>query len=41
MIVEQDTLSYANEGGLLMIKHKWLEEPPQMDDRNELTKSKE
>lgn len=41
MLVEKDTLSYATEGGQLMIKHKWLEEPPQMDDRNELTKSKE
>ena len=41
LIVEKDTLSYANEGGKLMIKHKWLEEPPQMDDRNELTKSTE
>jgi len=41
MVVEKDTLSFANEGGQLMIKHKWLEEPPQMDDRNELTKSKE
>jgi hypothetical protein len=39
LIVEKDTLSYAGEGGKLMIKHKWLEEPPQMDDRNELTKS--
>ncbi|MCB2298702.1 DUF3231 family protein [Clostridium tagluense] len=41
LFVEKDTFSYANEGGKLMIKHKWLEEPPQMDDRNELTKSKE
>jgi len=40
LLIEKDTLSYANEGGQLMIKHKWLEEPPQMDDRNELTKSK-
>ena len=41
LLIEKDTLSYANEGGQLMIKHKWLEEPPQMDDRNQLTKSKE
>ena len=41
LFVEKDTLSYANEGGKLMITHQWLEEPPQMDDRNQLTKSKE
>ena len=41
IFVEKETLAYATEGGKLMIKHKWLEEPPQMDDRNELTKSKQ
>ncbi|MGE5405644.1 MAG: DUF3231 family protein [Candidatus Saccharibacteria bacterium] len=36
----KDTFSYAREGGQIMIKHRWLEEPPQMEDRNQLTKSK-
>lgn len=34
--VAKDTLDFAQEGGKLMIKHKWLEEPPQMEDRNML-----
>ena len=32
--IAKDTLDFAREGGKLMIKHKWLEEPPQMEDRN-------
>lgn len=35
-----DTLRYSRAGGKLMIMHKWLEEPPQMEDRNELIKLK-
>ena len=38
--IATDTYQFASEGGQLMIKHNWLEEPPQMEDRNELTKSK-
>ncbi len=37
--VAKDNLQYAREGGKLMIKHKWLEEPPQMEDRNQLINS--
>lgn len=33
-VASKDTLDFAREGGKLMIKHKWLEEPPQMEDRN-------
>jgi hypothetical protein len=29
---------YAEDGANIMIKHGWLEEPPQADDRNELIK---
>lgn len=36
----KDTLDFARNGGKLMIKHKWLEEPPQMEDRNQLIKGK-
>ncbi|MGE5415558.1 MAG: DUF3231 family protein [Acidobacteriota bacterium] len=38
--IAKDTFSYAREGGQILIKHRWLEEPPQMEDRNQLTKSK-
>ena len=27
---------YAEDGANIMIKHGWMEEPPQADDRNEL-----
>ncbi|MFX4261995.1 DUF3231 family protein [Pelotomaculum propionicicum] len=40
MEIAMDTYQFASKGGQLMIKHNWLEEPPQMEDRNELTKSK-
>lgn len=31
---------YAEDGANIMIKHGWLEEPPQADDRNRLAKGK-
>ena len=37
-IIAKDTFDYAKKGGKLMIIHKWMEEPPQMEDRNQLTK---
>jgi hypothetical protein len=40
-LIAKNTLDYSREGGKLMIKHKWLEEPPQMVDRNQLIKSKQ
>ncbi len=40
-ISAKDTLDFAREGGKLMIKHKWLEEPPQMEDRSLLTQNKQ
>jgi len=36
--ISKDTLNYAKKGAKIMIAHKWLEEPPQMEDRNQLTK---
>jgi hypothetical protein len=40
-VLAKNTLDYARAGGKLMIKHKWLEEPPQMEDRNQLISSKQ
>ena len=34
----KDAFDFAKKGGLIMIAHKWMEEPPQMEDRNQLTK---
>jgi hypothetical protein len=39
--ISKDTLNYAKKGAKIMIAHKWLEEPPEMEDRNKLTKIKE
>lgn len=38
-IITKDTFQFASEGAQIMVKHMWLEEPPQMEDRNKLTKS--
>ena len=34
----KNAFEFAKKGGLIMIAHKWMEEPPQMEDRNQLTK---
>jgi hypothetical protein len=34
----KDILTYGQDGGKIMAKNGWLEEPPQMQDRNQLTK---
>jgi hypothetical protein len=31
-----ETLLYAEDGANIMIKHGWIEEPPQADDREQL-----
>jgi len=36
--ISKDTLNYAKKGAKIMIEHKWMEEPPQMEDRNQLSK---
>lgn len=40
LIITKDTFNYAVKGGKIMISHKWMEEPPQMEDRNQLIKNK-
>jgi hypothetical protein len=35
-LIASSTFSYSKKGGKLMISHKWMEEPPQMEDRNQL-----
>lgn len=37
-LISEDTFNYAKKGAKIMIKYKWMEEPPQMEDRNQLTK---
>ena len=37
-LISKDTFEYAKKGAKIMIQHKWMEEPPQMEDRNQLTK---
>jgi len=37
-LITKDAFDYAKEGSKIMIAHKWMEEPPQMEDRNQLTK---
>jgi len=34
----KDISTFASDGGRIMIKNGWIEEPPQIEDRNELTK---
>ncbi|WP_150909163.1 DUF3231 family protein (plasmid) [Niallia taxi] len=37
-LLAKDIYTFAQEGGKIMIKNGWMEEPPQMEDRNKLTK---
>ncbi|GIO24021.1 DUF3231 family protein [Oceanobacillus sp. J11TS1] len=37
----KDILNFANDGGDIMIKNGWTEEPPQMEDRTQLSKGHE
>jgi hypothetical protein len=34
----KDIFTFAQDGGKIMIKNGWMEEPPQIEDRNQLTK---
>lgn len=38
-VIMAGSAKFARDGGRLMIEHKWLEEPPQVEDRNELIRS--
>ncbi|KKI90078.1 hypothetical protein WQ54_23470 [Bacillus sp. SA1-12] len=37
-ILAKDIYSFAREGAKIMLKNGWLEEPPQIEDRKQLTK---
>ncbi|WP_166238482.1 DUF3231 family protein [Paenibacillus turpanensis] len=37
-IIMKDIFEYAHEGGTIMIRNGWMEEPPQMEERKQLTK---
>ncbi|HYE11416.1 MAG TPA: DUF3231 family protein [Patescibacteria group bacterium] len=37
-LLSKDVFQFSKEGAEIMIKHRWMEEPPQMEDRNQLTK---
>jgi hypothetical protein len=37
-LLASDIFTFAQEGGKIMIKNGWMEEPPQIEDRNQLTK---
>jgi hypothetical protein len=36
--IAKHIFDFAKKGGKIAIKHRWMEEPPQMEDRNQLTK---
>ena len=36
--IAKGIFDFSVAGGKIMIKHRWMEEPPQMEDRNQLTK---
>ncbi|MFP9129375.1 DUF3231 family protein [Niallia sp. BSM11] len=36
-LLAKDIFTFAQEGGKILIKNGWIEEPPQMEDRNQLT----
>ncbi|MDQ0201658.1 hypothetical protein J2S10_004868 [Neobacillus ginsengisoli] len=37
-ILATDIFTFAQDGGKIMIKNGWMEEPPQIEDRIQLTK---
>jgi nitrogen fixation protein len=37
-IIMKDIFEYAHEGGTIMIRNGWMEEPPQMEQRKQLIK---
>ncbi|OIJ19449.1 hypothetical protein BKP45_13475 [Anaerobacillus alkalidiazotrophicus] len=37
-LLAKDIFAFAHEGGKIMIKNGWMEEPPQMEDRIKLTR---
>jgi len=39
-LIAKDTFNFSKKGGKLLIQNRWMEEPPQMEDRNQLIKQK-
>jgi hypothetical protein len=39
-LIAKDSFDFSAKGGKIMISHKWMEEPPQMEDRNQLVNNK-
>ena len=37
-LLSKDIFNFAQDGGKILIKQGWMEEPPQIEDRNQLTK---
>jgi hypothetical protein len=37
-LLAKDIFTFAQDGGKIMIENGWMEEPPQIEDRNKLTK---
>jgi hypothetical protein len=37
-LLAKDIFTFAQDGGKIMIKNGWMEEPPQIEDRSQLTK---
>ncbi|PMC40471.1 hypothetical protein CJ195_01795 [Bacillus sp. UMB0899] len=37
-LLSKDILDFAKQGGKIMLKNGWMEEPPMIEDRNQLTK---
>lgn len=37
-LIAKDIFDFAKQGGKIMIKNGWMEEPPSVEDRNQLTK---
>lgn len=38
ILLSKDILDFAKQGGKLMLKNGWMEEPPMIENRNDLTK---
>ena len=39
-LIAKDTFDFSKKGGKLLIQNRWMEEPPQMEDRNQLIQQK-
>ena len=37
-LISKNIFDFSKKGGKVMIENKWMEEPPQMEDRNQLTR---